>query len=192
VDATLFYDDVSDEILRDRAHGQTGILRNDGATIYRNIEAYRTGIEISGRGRVGRGLTVGGDAAYVYAQNTTDDRPIAQTPPLEGRVFSSWSRGSWSATGAVRWAATQTRVDDDPKTGSGLDASATPGWAVVDLSGSWEIGSGFHLAVGLDNALDATYAHHLNRDNAFDPVRIQINEPGRRFWVRLRWTAGVR
>jgi len=190
VDATVFYDDVDNEILRDRAHGQPGILKSDGATIYRNIEAYRTGLEISGRARLGAEFTVGGDAAYVYAQNTTDGLPIAQTPPIEGRLYAGWTAGRWSASGAVRWAATQTRVDDDPKTGSGLDAAATPGWAVLDLSGEWEVGAGFRIVVGIDNALDDTYAYHLNRDNAFDPVRIQINEPGRVFWLRLRWNGG--
>jgi iron complex outermembrane receptor protein len=190
IDATVFYDDVDNEILRDRAHGQPGILKSDGATIYRNIEAYRTGLEISGRGRLGSGITIGGDAAYVYAQNSTDGRPLAQTPPLEGRLYAGWARGRWGATGTVRWAATQTRVDDDPKTGSGLDAAATPDWAVLDLSGEWEVGAGLRIVAGIDNTLDATYAYHLNSDNAFDPIRIQINEPGRVFWVRLRWNGG--
>ena len=188
LDLTVFYDDVDNEILRDRAHGQTGILRDDGATIYRNIQARRTGFEIAGQWRIGSAFTVGGDAAYVDAQNTTDDRPIAQTPPLEGRLFGSWATGRWGASGAVRWAAKQTRVDDDPMTGSGLDVGETPGWAVLDLSGEIDVGAGFRILAGIDNALDRAYAYHLNRDNFFDPGPIQINEPGRVFWLRLRWT----
>ncbi len=189
-DVTVFFDDVEDEILRDRAHGQDGILKNDNATIYRNIEARRTGVELVAQWRLGSGVTLGGDAAFVYAQNTTDDRPIAQTPPFEGSLFAGWSSAILSATGTVRWASLQTRVDDNPLTGSGLDSGETPGWAILDLSGSWDAGAGFRLIAGIDNTFDRTYAYHLNRDDFFDPVRIQINEPGRTFWLRVGWTGG--
>ncbi|RLE28097.1 MAG: TonB-dependent copper receptor [Acidobacteria bacterium] len=187
-DATVFYDDVDDEILRDRAHGQPGILRDDNATIYRNVEARRAGAEIVGRWRLGSAFTVGGDAAYVYAQNTTDDAPIAQTPPLEGNLFANWAAGGWGVSGIMRWASKQTRVDDNPMTGSGLDAAETPGWVVLDLSGEVDVGAGFRVRVGVDNVFDRTYAYHLNRDNFFDPDPIQINEPGRVFWLGLRWS----
>ncbi len=173
---------------RDRAHGQPGIRRDDNATVYRNIEARRAGAEIVGRWRISSPVTVGGDAAYVYAQNTTDDRPIAQTPPLEGRVYANWAAGRWGASGIVRWAAKQTRVDDDPMTGSGLDVGETPGWAVLDLGGDVALGAGFRLLAGVDNVLDRSYAYHLNRDNFFDPGPNQVNEPGRVFWLRLRWS----
>jgi len=187
LDATVFADDVDDEILRDRAHGQAGILRDDGATIYRNIEARRLGAEIAGQWRISTMLGVGGDAAYVWAENRTDGRPVAQTPPLEGRIFCSWSKARFGASGVVRWAVTQTRVDDKPSTGSGLDTGETPGWAVLDLSGSWEVGAGFRIVAGIDNVFDHTYAYHLNRANLFEPVRIQVNEPGRALWLRLGW-----
>jgi len=45
---TAFLDDVNDFILRDRAHGQEGILRDDNATIYRNVEARLLGLEVEG------------------------------------------------------------------------------------------------------------------------------------------------
>ncbi len=187
-DATVFYDDVDDEILRDRAHGQPGISRDDNATIYRNVEARRAGAEIVGRWRLGSAFTVGGDAAYVYAQNTTDDAPIAQTPPLEGNLFANWAAGGWGVGGIMRWASKQTRVDDNPMTGSGLDVAETPGWAVLDLSGEVDVGAGFSVLAGVDNVFDRIYAYHLNRDNFFDPEPVQINEPGRVFWLRLRWS----
>ncbi len=187
-ETTLFYDEVDDEILRDRAHGQDGILQSDGATVYRNIEARRAGFEIVGQWRIGSGFNVGGDAAYVYAQNTTDRRPVAQTPPLEGTLFAHWASQRWSASGMVRWAAKQTRVDDDSTTGSGLDVGETPGWAILDVSGELSLGAGFKVIAGADNILDNAYAYHLNRDNVFDPGPVRVNEPGRVFWLRLRWS----
>jgi iron complex outermembrane receptor protein len=188
LEVAVFFDAVDDAILRDRAHGQPGILRQDNATIYRNISARRAGLEIVGQWRITSTFNVGGDAAYVYAQNTTDDRPIAQTPPLEGSLFASWAGGHFGASGVVRWAAKQNRVDDDPMTGSGLDVDETPGWAILNLSGQADLGLSFQVLAGVDNALDRAYAYHLNRDNFFDPAPVQINEPGRVFWLRLRWS----
>jgi len=50
------------------------------------------------------------------------------------------------------------------------------------------LGAGFRLLAGVDNVLDRAYAYHLNRDNFFDPGPNQVNEPGRVFWLRLRWS----
>ena len=188
LEVTVFFDKVDDAILRDRAHGQPGVLKEDNATIYRNISARRAGLEIVGQLRIGSRINVGGDAAYVYAQNTTDNRPIAQTPPFEGSLYASWSGGRFGASGVVRWAATQTRVDNNPMTGSGLDVGETPGWAILNLSGQADLGFGFRVLAGVDNAFDRAYAYHLNRDNFFDPAPVKINEPGRVFWLRLRWS----
>jgi iron complex outermembrane receptor protein len=185
---TAFVDDVRDEILRDRAHGQPGVLRDDGATIYRNIDALRWGAEIAGQLRIVPQLTLGGDAAFVRAENTTDGRAVAQTPPLEGQAYAAFASGRWGATAVLRWAARQTRVDDDPTLGSGLDTGQTPGWAAVDLSGVLELGGAFVISAGVENIFDRSYAYHLNRSSFFEPLRVRVNEPGRVLWVRLGWS----
>ena len=188
---TGFLDDVSDFILRDRAHGQEGILRDDGAFIYRNVEARLVGLELEGRAGLGEHVAISGTASGVRGDNRTDDRVLAQIPPLQGRVGLDWD-ASWGGLGAgLRWAARQTRVDDDPRTGSGLDPGETPGYAVLDLSGTYEIGRGISLAAGVDNLFDHVYADHLSRSNLFDPEPVRVNEPGRSFWVRLGWHGGA-
>ncbi|HSN54245.1 MAG TPA: TonB-dependent copper receptor [Candidatus Sulfomarinibacteraceae bacterium] len=187
---SVFADRVDDFILRDRSHGQPDVLRDDGAFVYRNVEAERLGGEISGRVELAPRLALDGSVSYVWVENTTDDRPVAEIPPLDGRVALTWRADRWSAGGAVRGAAKQTRVDADPMTGSGLDTGETPSWAVLDLSGSLRLGFGFDLVAGIDNLLDDTYATHLNRASVFDPVPVQVNEPGRVLWARLRWSGG--
>ena len=42
----VFADRVNDYILRDRARGQDGVLRADGASIYRNVDASLAGVEV--------------------------------------------------------------------------------------------------------------------------------------------------
>jgi iron complex outermembrane receptor protein len=188
--ASLFGDTVEDFILRDRAHGQPDVLRDDGAFVYRNVDATRLGGELSGRVPIASRLSLDGSLSYVRIENTSDDRPVAQTPPLEGRIGLVYAADRWSAGATARAAATQTRVDANPMTGSGLDAGETPSWAVLDLRGSLRLGSSFDIVAGVDNVLDDTYATHLNRASLFDPVPVQVNEPGRVLWARLRWSGG--
>ena len=71
--------------------------------------------------RTGLGL------AYVHAENDTDGQPIAQIPPLEAIATLDYTADKWEAGARVRAAAEQTRVDDDPLTGSGLDTGEDRG-----------------------------------------------------------------
>lgn len=188
---TGFLDQVDDFILRDRAHGQEGILRSDNATIYRNVEARLVGLEAEGSFHMGDRLQLAGVASWVRGDDRSDDRPLAQIPPLQGWLQLDYGVERWSASGMVRWAAAQDRVDDDPMVGSGQDYGETAGYAVLDLSGRYRILPSLSLSAGVDNLLDRAYADHLNRGNLFDPEPVRINEPGRTFWMRLVWRAGA-
>ncbi len=190
VSALVFADRVDDFILRDRARGQPGILRADGASIYRNVSAELFGFELDLWQRLTEHFALAGSASWVHADNTTDGRPIAQIPPLSGRLWGELEGGRWGATAALRYAFEQTRVDDDPAVGSGLDAGETPGWAVLDLLASYNLKSGLRLQVGVENVFDELYANHLNRSNLFDAEQVRINEPGRTFWLKVRYRTG--
>ncbi len=182
-EGSVFYNDVSDFILRDR---DTSV--GDRATIYRNIDATLVGGEAklayrfspNWRGEIG--------LAYVRADNDTDDRVIAQTPPLEGLAGLEYARDRWTAGGRVRAAARQTRVDTESSTGvegDGLDVRETPGWAVLDLYANYEVNDSVSIDIGMDNVFDKDYAQHLNRSNSFDPDQVQVDEPGRSAWVKV-------
>lgn len=182
---SAYYDDVSDYILRDRAHGQTGILLSDNATIYRNVEAELYGVDVEANVKWSVNWKSRFTAAYVHATNTTDNRAIAQTPPLEGTAALEYHQNKWMLGGEVRLVDKQTRVDDNNMTGSGLDAGQTPGFSVLNFYGSMKVGKDGSLRFGIDNVLDKTYAEHLNKPNAFDTTANQVNEPGRSIWARM-------
>lgn len=172
--------------MRDTARGQAGIRRADGATIYRNVDAALTGVEIGGDWRFAPGWSVAADVAYVHAENLDDNRAIAQIPPLNGKLAVAYTAESWGLGGRMRWAATQNRVDSSKTTGSGLDAGKTSGYAVFDLYGSYKPLAGVELQAGVSNLFDHTYAEHLNRPNAFDPSVTQVYEPGRSLYMRAK------
>lgn len=184
VDTSVYYDRVNDYILRDRAHLQDGILLDDNTTIYRNVDATLYGAELDWnqswterwRSQVG--------VAYVHAQNTTDDRAIAQTPPLTGTFAVIYGPRSWELGARLRATDDQNRVDDDINTGSGLDAGPTGGYAVLDLFGRYNIGRQLRIDYGVDNLFDRYYYEHLNKPNAFETDVIRVAEPGRSVWLK--------
>ena len=182
-EGSVYYNDVSDYILRDRY-----TAAGNNASIFRNVDATLIGGEAKVSYRFTSNLHGEAGVAYVRAENDTDDRPIAQTPPLEALVTLEYMQERWIGGARVRAAATQTRVDTASSTGiagQGLDVGETSGWAVLDLYGRYDVTDSLRLDIGVDNILDKTYAQHLNRANAFDPTQVQVNEPGRSGWVKL-------
>ncbi len=188
--ASLYYNHVTDYILRDRAHAQGGILQNDNATIYRNVDARLYGFEWETKVRWDNNFSSRFSLDYVHATNATDDRPIAQTPPLTGTLNLEYQQAAFRLGGNLFLSAQQTRVDDDIRTGSGLDVRQTPGFNVLDFYSSIVLKKHTTLKFGINNVLDRTYAYHVNRANSdpFNPEPVLVNEPGQAFWVNLAVT----
>ncbi|WP_417319133.1 TonB-dependent receptor domain-containing protein [Emcibacter sp.] len=183
---SAYYDEVDDYIFRDHARGQDGILVADGAQIYRNIDARLWGVEVEGSLKVMDKLTLAADAAYTNGQNKDLDIPLPQIPPFSGQISLTWEEQDWELGGRMRWAVKQTRVDDNAMTGSGRDVQQTPGWAVIDLYGRYNVSKDITLRAGVSNLFDKAYTNHLNRENSYDGTEVQVNEPGRSFYIRLQ------
>ncbi len=179
--ATIFYDDVTDYILRDSARGQNGILKADGAEIYRNVDAELYGAELEATHQLTDNLALSGALAWVRATNTTDDRPLPQTPPLNGKLQLDYRAGGWGLGSRVRFADRQDRID----TLSRQEVGETAGWATLDLYGNLEINQTFSLRAGVDNLFDKTYAEHASRANLMDLDAVRVNEPGRTAWLKV-------
>ncbi|MDP1627643.1 MULTISPECIES: TonB-dependent receptor domain-containing protein [Pseudomonadota] len=185
----IWYDNVKDFISRDIARGQSGVLVNDGiSSIFRNVDAELAGVDVAGQWAFAPSWHVGGNLAYTYGENTTDNRALYQISPISGSVELVYDVTEWSAGTRMRWAGKQTRADTSTATGSGLDVRETPGYAVFDLFGTWQLASAVELRGGVANLLDTTYASHLSRGNGFDPAVVQVNEPGRSAYLQMNLT----
>ena len=182
-DSNVYYNRISDFILRTRDHGASGTGNN--ATIYKNVSAYLIGSEMSLNRYWTDHLVSGASLAYVYGENLKEDRPLAQIPPLEVSVTTDYKKSNWSVGGKVLMVNNQSRVDDTTSIGSGLDTRKTPGFAVADLYGSYTFDMGTRIKFGVDNLFDKSYAKHLNLSNAFDVDQVQVKEPGRSIWVTM-------
>lgn len=85
----------------------------------------------------------------------------------------------------MRWALEQTRVDTNTATGTGRDVGTTDGYAAFDLGARLTSFEPATLSFGITNLFDTAYAGHLNRSNISDPTEVQVNEPGRGFYLNL-------
>lgn len=185
VSGSIYYNKVSDYILRDLARGQDGVLLSDNATIYRNVDATLMGAEFASHMDVGNNVSLGFNAAYTYGENDEDNRALAQIAPLEIGTSAEYTTADWMAGLQMRAAAKQTRADIETGNNSGQDTGETGGYAVFDIYGKVWAFEPFDLALGVTNVFDKTYANHLNRASSFDSEVSQVNEPGRSFFLRI-------
>lgn len=162
------------------------------ASISRNVDARTVGLEASAGRDLGAHLKLDATLAYVRGENRTDSVPLAQLPPLEGRLIAAWDNQVWSFGGLVRLVARQGRVAANQGNIVGQDIGATGGFGVLSLNGGWKPHKVLQLSAGIDNLLDKTYAEHISRSAVAVPgyalQTTRVNEPGRNLWLKASVT----
>ncbi|MBF0582651.1 MAG: TonB-dependent copper receptor [Magnetococcales bacterium] len=159
-------------------------------TLTRNIEATIMGGEADLAYRATDKVTLRSSLAYVRGENETDNKPLAQQPPLEFRLAADYDDQTFSAGLLWRLVAEQTRVD----VGSGnivfggADIGESRGFGVLSVNAGYRTSKETKLTFGIDNLLDQTYAEHLSNDGSVGlgyPADTRIHEPGRTIWAKF-------
>lgn len=182
-------DRVMDFITADRARGQDGILKSDGAIVYRNVDAYLAGAGVEAWWQVAEHWGARAKLSWTRGENLTDSRPLYQIPPLDGEVVLEHRRelapdAIGSAGARLSFAGTQNRIDAYSASGSGQDtAGATSGWALLDLFAALRLGTRAALTAGIANVLDKHYHLHVNPLPESPTTRLQW-APGRSAFVQ--------
>lgn len=188
---SAFYNKVDDYILVQSNYVKPAFMGpgTRTATIVRNVDATTWGAEAN----LGYALTdtwrLDGTLAYVRGNNDTDDRPLAQLPPLEARLGANYDNKVWSAGALLRLAARQNRVSVGQGNIVGQDIGETGGFAVFSLNGGYRPKRGVLLAGGVDNLFNRTYAEAISRAGAMIPgfdQTTRVNEPGRTLWFKAQ------
>ncbi|MGB0129063.1 MAG: TonB-dependent copper receptor [Rhodocyclaceae bacterium] len=185
-----FYGKVDDYIMIQSGVVKTSPVRRISVT--RNIDATTWGGEASLAYALRPSWTVNGTLAYVRGDNETDGRPLAQLPPLEGRLGLTYDNGTWSVGSLLRLVAAQDRFDAGKGNIVGQDIGRTPGFGVLSLNGSYKPAKGALIAIGIDNVFDRKYAEHISRTGS--PMggvagyvqTTRVNEPGRAVWIKAQ------
>ncbi|MDX2109661.1 MAG: TonB-dependent copper receptor [Verrucomicrobiota bacterium] len=171
---------------------QSGVQKASGmgtrsATIARNCNASSMGGEFGVNYIFESGFYTGSSLAYVRGVNETDDLPLAQMPPLEGKLEAGYRSAKWSVGTLLRLVDAQDRVAVNQGNIIGQDIGTSGEFAVVSLHGAYQFTPQVEFAAGVDNLFDTTYAEHISRAgamvNGFSQTT-RVNEPGRVLWLR--------
>ncbi len=175
---------VDDYIIFNYVPGMMGMTR----TMVDNIDARIAGGELGAGYRFNSNWKADASLAYAWGENISDNRPMPQIPPLEGRFWLTYERGNWSSTGLWRVVAPQHRVAVGQGNVVSKDFGNSSGFAVLSFNSAYRLNRNFKVSAGVDNLLDKTYSEHLNLagNSGFGfPADTRINEPGRTWWTRL-------
>lgn len=168
------------------------LIQSDSAIGARNVDARRAGFEADANWRFAPNWHLGATLAYAWGENRTDNKALAQTPPLEGLLTLGWENDRIALAAHVRGVARQGRVAPGQGNIVGTDLYETGGFATVGLKAGYRLNDAILLSAGVDNLFDRAYAEHLSKSGAeitgYDRTW-QVNEPGRTLWLQVqgRW-----
>ncbi len=178
-----FYGKVRDYIL---------IRWSPTPALTRNVDATTMGAEADIAYTFVRNFKADAALAYVHANNDTDHKPLAQQPPLEGRLGLTYDNHAYTFGALARLVGAQDRVDigSGNIVANGMDIGPTPGFSIFSLNGGYRLKRALLITGGVDNLLNKAYAEHLSKGGALVLGFVQmtrINEPGRTFWVKANF-----
>jgi iron complex outermembrane receptor protein len=125
---------------------------------------------------------------YAWGENTTNNTPLPQIAPLEGRVNLRYIQDRYTLGAYWRIVDGQSRISEREGNIVGYDNKKSAGFGTLSLNGTYNLSEGVDLSVGIDNVLDRTYTEHLNKMGASGtglPTDEQFNNIGRNYWARI-------
>ncbi|NOX84880.1 MAG: TonB-dependent receptor [Chlorobi bacterium] len=94
---------------------------------------------------------------YTYAQNISREEPLPEIPPFTVNTLLGYNSQKVMAEVRIRFSAAQNRIS------AGFSETATPGFTVVDLAGSYVPVQWFEIRASVTNLLNRNYVEHLSR-----------------------------
>ncbi len=179
--ASMFYANINDYILID----------TNSSPYSRNVDATLWGGEASAEVDLPYGLQWITTIAYSHGDNDTDDVPLGQVSPLEAKVALNYQSEEWGFGALWRIVDNQERVSLGQGNIVGQDLGETAGFGVLSVNGAWVSATKIKVSFGLDNIFNKTYAEHVSKSGGGNDLlppadrTIQVNEPGRNFWVKV-------
>jgi iron complex outermembrane receptor protein len=187
--ATGYWNRVRDYVtVYDQARRALGVTPNAIARSFANVDATLRGGElVLGLPVLFERVFVSGDVSYVRGEQDGDVArgilagPLAEMPPLRGRVSARYDDGLLFGSVEGVFAADQERVD------ASLSEARTPGWGILNVAAGVRKGR-LRATAGVANVFDRLYTDHLSYQR--DPFRsgVKVPEPGRSLYLNLSKT----
>lgn len=154
----------------------------------KNVDATIAGAEAGISYNFSDAIQADISAMYAWGQNTTNNMPLAQISPLEGRLNLRYIQDKYTLGAYWRVVAPQNRVSLNEGNIVGYDLKPSAGFGILSLNGTYHIQKGVDLSVGIDNLLDKAYTEHLNKMGDAGTglaATEQFNNIGRNYWARV-------
>ncbi|MFZ2161595.1 MAG: TonB-dependent copper receptor [Sideroxyarcus sp.] len=183
---SAFYAKVSDYILMKWVNQQPNTAQA------RNINVTTMGGEADMSYRLSDAWQSNVTLAYVHATNDTDNKALAQQPPLELRLGANYDDKTFLFGALLRAVAAQNRYDvgSGNIVANGMDYGRTGGFSVFSLNGGWHASKSILITAGVDNVFNKQYNEALSRgfgtavSGYTMPTNTRISEPGRNVWAK--------
>ena len=170
---SFFYSDLNDFIT---VYDLAGPVKN--ARSFKNVNATLYGGEINLNLFLPFDLHLQGGVSYTWARDDTNDKPLPEMPPLQGRIAARYDVFRYFAEIEGLFSDDQHRVDSD------LNEEKTSGWEIMNL----KLGIRYNkidIFAGIHNLFNRQYFEHLSYQR--DPFRsgIKVPEIGRSFYLNI-------
>ncbi|MDR2076210.1 MAG: TonB-dependent copper receptor [Desulfovibrio sp.] len=166
----------------------TGMMGTTTSSTAQNVDARIMGGELGASYLFFDHLRLSSSLAYAWAENTDENRPLPQIPPLEARFGANYETDVWQAGVFWRVVAKQDRTARNQGNVVGRDFGKSSGFGVLSAYAGFDFANHFNITAGVDNLLDTAYFEHLNLAGNSGwgyPADSRTYEPGRVFWARL-------
>ncbi|NNH00731.1 TonB-dependent copper receptor [Acinetobacter sp. ANC 5414] len=178
------------------ASAYTGLIQDFILTKYndadkaesRNVDAVIAGAEAGMGYQFTDAIQADISAMYAWGENTTNNTPLPQIAPLEGRINLRYIQDRYNLGAYWRIVDGQSRISEREGNIVGYDNKKSAGFGTLSLNGTYNLSEGVDFSVGVDNVLDRAYTEHLNKmGNAGVglPASEQFNNIGRNYWARI-------
>ncbi len=189
VTASTFYNKINDFIIVDSRSGYT---TGSGTPSSRNVDVHTYGAELTAGYVVSDLIRLNSSVNYVKGKNETDDLPLAQVAPLEGRFAVTYDDKIYSYGALLRLVAPKNDFALNQGNISGKDLGKSGGFGIFSLNAGYKPNKKTLIAAGVDNLFDKTYAEFISRSASSASTGVisgcvpsfRVNEPGRTAWLK--------
>ncbi|MFW1808969.1 TonB-dependent copper receptor [Acinetobacter ursingii] len=153
-----------------------------------NVDATIAGAEAGVGYQFNEHLQADLSAMYAWGENTTDNKPLPQIAPLEGRLNLRYVQEKYSLGLLWRAVAEQNRISLNDGNIVGYDMGKSKAFSTLAMNATYKYSEALDLSVGIDNLLDKAYSEHLNKSGAAlfgYAANEQFNNIGRNYWARV-------
>ncbi|ENV80783.1 MULTISPECIES: TonB-dependent copper receptor [Acinetobacter] len=153
-----------------------------------NVDATIAGAEAGVGYQFNEHLQADLSAMYAWGENTTDNKPLPQIAPLEGRLNLRYVQEKYSLGLLWRAVAEQNRISLNDGNIVGYDMGKSKAFSTLAMNATYKYSEALDFSVGIDNLLDKAYSEHLNKSGAAlfgYAANEQVNNIGRNYWARV-------